>query len=210
MNFKPITILTYIIMKNHSYLLILLSAFVLTFSSCNSDDPEPENEGEVITDVTLKFTELNASGTPTGTPLEFKATDPDGLELGNRPTIATITLARGKSYLMEISLFNSIENEDITEEIEEEKEKHQFYFLGSAFTGTPILSYTYGDADIDGNPVGLRGIVQTIGFNNAQMRVVLRHDLNKNFAGAKNPHWENFVQAGGETDLDITFPVVLN
>ncbi|MCL6258185.1 hypothetical protein M3O96_03750 [Aquiflexum sp. TKW24L] len=199
-------------MKNYrfNYLVIAFFAISVLFSSCKSDDPEPENEGEVITDVTLKFTELNAAGAPIGTPLEFKATDPAGLELGNRPTIATITLARGKSYLMEISLFNSIENEDITEEIREEKEEHQFYFLGSAFTGTAILTYTYGDEDIDGNPVGLRGIVQTIGFNNAQMRVVLRHDLNKNFAGANNPNWANFVQAGGETDLDITFPVILN
>ncbi|MCH6200619.1 hypothetical protein MMU07_13615 [Aquiflexum sp. LQ15W] len=197
-------------MKNYSYLLIILSAFVLTFSSCKSDDPVPENEGEVITDVILKFTELNSAGSPTGTPIEVKAIDPDGLELGNSPTIETITLGRGKTYLLEISLFNSIENEDITEEIEEEKEEHQFFFLGSAFQGTAILTYSYDDEDIDGNPVGLRGIVQTIGFNTAQMRVVLRHDLNKNFTGANNPNWENFVQAGGESDLDITFPVVLN
>lgn len=196
-------------MKNYSYLVIALAAFALSLSSCKSDDPEPENEGEVITEVTLKFTELNSAGAPVGTPVEFVATDPDGLELGNGPTIETVTLGRGKTYLMEISLFNGIENEDITEEIREEKEEHQFFFLGSAFSGTALLSYTYDDEDIDGNPVGLRGIVQTLGFNTAQMRVVLRHDLNKNFAGANNPNWENFVQAGGETDLDIIFPVVL-
>jgi hypothetical protein len=197
-------------MKNYSYLMTLFAAVALTFSSCKSDDPVPENEGEVITDVILKFTELNSAGSPTGTPIEVRATDPDGLELGNGPTIGTINLSRGKTYQMEVSLFNSIENEDITVEIEEEKEEHQFFFLGKAFTGTAILTYTYDDEDIDGNPVGLRGIVQTIGFNTAQMRVVLRHDLNKNFTGANNPNWENFVQAGGETDLDITFPVVLN
>lgn len=197
-------------MKNYSYFIVLLAAFGLTFSSCKSDDPVPENEGELITDVTLKFTELNPAGEPTGTPIEVVASDPDGLELGIGPTIGTITLSRGKTYRMEISLFNSIENEDITEEIRTEKEEHQFFFLGSAFTGTAILTYTYDDEDLDGNPVGLIGIVQTIGFNSAQMRVVLRHDLNKSFNGANNPNWENFVQAGGETDLDITFPVVLN
>lgn len=197
-------------MKNYSYSIIALAAFALSLSSCKSDDPVPEHEEEVITEVTLKFTELNAAGAPIGTPVEFVATDPDGLELGNTPTIETITLGRGKTYLMEISLFNGIKNEDITEEIREEKKDHQFFFLGSAFAGTALLSYTYGDEDIDGNPVGLRGIVQTLGFNAAQLRVVLRHDLNKNFAGANNPNWENFVQAGGSTDLDITFPVVLN
>ncbi|MCH6233497.1 hypothetical protein [Cognataquiflexum rubidum] len=199
-------------MKNYrfNYLVLAFSAISVLFSSCKSDDPEPENEGEVITAVTLKFTELNSAGAPVGTPVEFKATDPDGLELGNGPTIQTIALSRGKTYLMEIFLFNGIENEDITEEIREEKEEHQFFFLGSAFSGTALLSYSYGDEDIDGNPVGLIGNVQTLGFNAAQMRVVLRHDLNKNFAGANNPNWENFVQAGGETDLDITFPVTLN
>jgi hypothetical protein len=199
-------------MKNYrfNYLFLVLLAMAVSFTSCKSDDPEPENEGEVITDVSLKFTELNSAGEPIGTPLEFTATDPDGLELGNGPTIETVTLGRGKSYLMEISLFNSIENEDITEEIREEKEEHQFFFLGSAFSGTAVLSYTYADEDIDGNPVGLTGRLQAVGFNATQMRIVLRHDLNKNFAGANNPNWENFVQAGGETDLDVTFPVVLN
>jgi hypothetical protein len=197
-------------MKNYRYLLILLSAFALTFSSCESDDPVPENEQEVITDVTLKFTELDAAGAPVGTPLEFTASDAEGIELGTNPTVETITLERSKTYLLEISLFNAIENEDITEEIDEEREEHQFFFLGSAFAGTAILTYTYDDEDADGNPVGLRGFVETIGFNSAQMRVVLRHDLDKSFSGANNPNWENFVQAGGETDLDITFPVVLN
>ena len=199
-------------MKNYrfNYLVIAFLAIAISFSSCKSDDPVPENEQELITDVNLKFTELNSAGAPIGTPVEFSATDPDGLEIGTGPTIETITLGRGKTYLMEISLFNSIENEDITEEIEETKEEHQFFFLGTAFTGTAILTYTYNDEDIDGNPVGLRGIVNTVGFNNAQMRVILRHDLNKNFSGANNPNWLNFVQAGGETDLDVVFPVVLN
>jgi hypothetical protein len=42
------------------------------------------------------------------------------------------------------------------------------------------------------------------------MRVVLRHDLNKSFSGANNPTFANFALAGGETDLDITFPVIFS
>lgn len=201
-------------MKNSKMKLpLLLLAFLIVFSSCNSDDPVPENEEELITDVTLIFTEVDANGNPTGTPVEFLASDSEGLELGSSPTIETVSLTVGKRYLLEIELFNSVENEDITEEVSEEAAEHQFYFLGSAFVGSPVLIYTYDDEDNDGNPVGLKGFVQVSqapGSNNAQFRIVLRHDSNKSFPGANNPNWENFVEAGGETDVDITYPLVLN
>ena len=202
-------------MKNHSYkfLLVLLTFFMFVMNSCTSDDPEIEKDQEIITDVTLIFTEVDNNNNPVGNAFEFKASDPQGLELGKNPTIQSIQLGIGKKYLLEIEVFNSIENEDITEEILEEADEHQFYFLGTAFVGSPLLTYTYADADKNGNPVGLKGYVQVSsspGFNNAQFRLVLRHDLNKSFPGAKNPNWENFVQAGGETDLDISFPLVLN
>jgi hypothetical protein len=191
----------------------LLALLVVTFSACQSDDPEEENEEELITDVTLRFTEVNTAGAPIGTPFNVVASDPAGLELGNNPTIGTINLTAGNRYLLEIELFNKIENEDITKEVREEGYKHQFFFLGSAFVGTPVLTFTYADEDKDGRPVGLRGFVQvaaTPAVNNALFRLVLRHDLNKAFAGANNPSFENFVQAGGSTDLDIVFPVVIN
>lgn len=200
-------------MLNYKLEILLLAVFSISLFSCESNDPEDENEGEVITDVTLRFTEVNASGTAIGTPFEVVASDSDGLELGGNPTIGTINLETGKSYLLEIELFNAIANEDITEEIAEEAAKHQFFFLGTAFISSPILTYTYDDEDADGNPIGLKGFVEVSsapGFNNAQFRLILRHDLNKNFPGANNPGFENFVQAGGETDLDIAFPVVLN
>lgn len=204
-----------ITMKNHSikFLLILLASFVFVMSSCTSDDPKIEKDQEIITDVTLIFTEVDNNNNPIGNPVEFKASDPQGLKLGNNPTIQSIQLGIRKKYLLEIELFNSIEKEDITKEILKEADEHQFYFLGTAFVGSPVLTYTYADADKNGNPIGLKGYVlvsSTPGFNNAQFRLVLRHDLNKSFPGANNPNWQNFVQAGGKTDLDITFPLVLN
>jgi hypothetical protein len=198
-------------MKNLRKLpLYLFAVLAFGFASCESEDPKKENEGEVITDVTLKFQEVNASNNPVGTPVSFKASDPQGIEVGASPTIQTVNLTRGKKYLMTIEVLNGIANEDITKEILEEAAEHQFYFLGSAFTSN-ILSITYADAG--GIALGLRNLVtvsSSPGTNNTSMRVVLRHDLNKSFAGANNPNFENFVQAGGETDLDITFPVILN
>jgi hypothetical protein len=188
----------------------LFAALAMGFASCDSDDPAPENEDEVITDVTLTFQEINASGSPVGTPVSFTASDDEGIEVGGAPTIETVTLTRGKNYILAITVFNSIKNEDITAEILEEAAEHQFYFLGSAFTGN-IMTISYADP----NGVAL-GVVNRLnvssspGTNNTQMRVILRHDLDKNFPGANNPNFANYAQAGGSSDLDITFPVVIN
>lgn len=191
--------------------LYLLALTAFAFASCESEDPVIENEEEVITDVTLKFTELNSAGAPIGTAVSFKASDPQGIELGDAPTIQTVNLTKGKNYRMEITVFNSIENEDITAEILTEADEHQFYFLGTAFVGSAPITITYDDPN--GKLIGLRtkvGVAVSPGFNNAIMRVILRHDLNKSFAGATNPNFQNYEQAGGESDLDINFPVVIN
>ncbi|MFC5623846.1 hypothetical protein [Algoriphagus winogradskyi] len=195
--------------KNKLYLLALaLVAF--SISSCESEDPVPENDGEVITDVTLMFQEIDDTGAAVGSPFEFTASDSEGIEVGGAPTVETVMLSKGKTYQMSIEVYNSIENEDITEEIQEEGDEHQFYFLGSAFTSSPFLSYIYDDEGSE--LIGLKGIVsvqQSPGFSTAEMRVILRHDLDKNYPGADNPNFTDYAQAGGESDLDITFPVVV-
>lgn len=190
--------------------LYLLALVAFGFASCESEDPEKENEGEVITDVTLKFQELNGSNALIGDVLSFKASDPQGIEVGKTPTVQSISLTKGKKYQMTIEVYNSIEGEDITQEILEEAEEHQFFFLGQVFDSS-FFSIQYADAG--GIALGVKTTIivsSSTGTNNSNMRVVLRHDLDKNFPGASNPNFANFVQAGGESDLDITFPVILN
>lgn len=193
-------------MKTYASLIALSSFLVL--SACDKEDPVQELEQEVITDVTLTFTELDANGNPTATTLSFSASDPEGVELGGNPEIETISgLEAGKSYRLSLDLFNGIENESITEEIEEEDAEHQFFFLGSAFDAA--ISYSYEDEDADGNPVGLQGTVAVAAdaSGSSVLRVVLRHDLDKSNTSAQNPNWADYEQAGGETDLDVSFPV---
>ncbi len=198
-------------MKNLKKVSLYLLAFLaIGFTACQSEDPTKENDGEVITDVTLKFQELNSSNALVGSVLSFKASDPQGIEVGKTPTIQSISLDKGKKYQMTIEVTNSIASEDITQEILTEAAAHQFYFLGPVFDSN-IFSIQYADAG--GIALGLKNTVtvsSSTGTNNSSMRVVLRHDLNKSFAGANNPNFSNFVQAGGETDLDLTFPVILN
>ncbi len=190
--------------------LYLVALLAFGFASCESEDPEKENDGEVITDVTLKFQELNASNALAGSVLSFKASDPQGIEVGKTPTIQSISLAKGKKYQMTIEVTNAIKGEDITQEILTEAAAHQFFFLGQVFESS-FFSIQYADAG--GVALGLKTIVtvsSSTGTNNSNMRVVLRHDLNKSFPGASSPTFANFAQAGGETDLDLTFPVILN
>ena len=87
-------------LKKESLYLLALVAF--GFASCESEDPTKENDGEVITDVTLKFQELDASNALVGSVLSFKASDPQGIEVGKTPTIQSVSLAKGKKYQMTI------------------------------------------------------------------------------------------------------------
>lgn len=195
--------------KNKLYL-IAFAFLSFAFSSCSSDDPVPENDGELITDVTLTFQELDASNNPVGSSFDFTASDSEGIEIGSTPTVETVTLAKGKKYQMTIDVYNSVAGEDITEEISEESDEHQFYFLGSAFAGTPILTYVYDDEG--GIKLGLKGLItvdESPILNNGNMQILLRHDLDKSFPGADNPNFSNYSQAGGESDLDIIFPLII-
>lgn len=200
-----------LLMKTPQKLYLLAIALVsFSLASCSSDDPVPENDGEVITDVTLTFQELDDSNNPVGDSFEFTASDAEGIEIGGTPEVETVTLAAGKTYQMSIEVYNSIAGEDITEEISEESDEHQFYFLGTAFVGNPVLSYQYDDEG--GINLGLNGIVSVAASpstNNANMQILLRHDLDKNYPGADNPNFTDYAQAGGESDLDITFPLII-
>ena len=189
-------------------LLILLSVFIF---SCEKDDPVPEIDQELITEITLIFDEVDEAGVIVpGGGFEVVATDAQGISLGGTPQIEDIvSLVPGKNYQLSLELYNEIANEDMTGEIAEHGDEHQFYFLGSALVGNAaFLEYSYLDQDENGFPLGLKGKVSV--DENAQsgsFRVVLRHGLNKSFTGADQPSFENYETAGGESDLDITFQV---
>lgn len=191
-------------------LLLLVSAF---FYSCKKDDPVPEIDQEVITEMTLSFKELDEGGKPIeGTGFKAVAKDSEGISLGGSPEIDPIrSLLPGKTYQMSIDLYNHFADEVVTDEIKEHGNEHQFFFLGSGLVGeAAFLEYDYGDSDVNGRPIGLEGLLtvdESPGVNHGSLRIILRHGLNKGFSGADQPIFENFETAGGESDLDITFPV---
>ena len=99
-------------------------------------------------------------------------------------------------------LLNELESpaEDITVEVQEEAEEHQFFFQNN-ISGL-IIAYT--DEDENGHPIGLSSKISTTGSGSGTITVTLRHEPNKTAAGVSTGEITN---AGGETDIEVTFDV---
>jgi hypothetical protein len=106
---------------------VLLGSLIF-YSGCKSRDPEPENIPELITKLTLRFTP--AGGGPV---VIVTATDPDGEGVQDLQVDGPITLVKGTSYNLSLELINGLydpteDGYNITKEIEEEANEHQFFF----------------------------------------------------------------------------------
>ena len=181
-------------LKNFPFLLSML-VLALFLSSCNDDDPIIENEEELIT--TLGYTLMAVNGETVT--LLFQDFDGDG---GNPPIITGGTLEANSTYLGSLQLLNESETptEDITEEIAEEDEDHQFFFE----TDIQGLSFVYTDGDSAAQPVGLRSTLSTGDAGSGTITITLRHEPNKSADGVSDG---DITNAGGETDIEVTFPV---
>ena len=178
-------------MKYYVYALLL----GLTFAACDKDaDDDGTTEEEVIT--TLIYTLAPEIGGD-AVVFTFRDTDGDG---GNAPTIETAPLQANTRYTGAIQVLNESVSpaDDITAEVREEDEDHQFFFK---FT-VDGLSVEYADADSGGLPLGLETILFTGDPGTGTLTVILRHEPNKNAQG-------NAETAGGETDIEVEFPLVV-
>lgn len=178
---------------NFKYLFAFLAIYSL--QACKKDDHN-HSDHDAITKVVIQLT----SGSDT-TKLTFVDTDGDG---GNAPVITGGTLKMNRSYEAYIHLYtieNSIE-ESITENIKSEGTEHQFFFNPS-FTS---ISTGYIDVDANNKPIGLRSIWNTNTAANGSIRVTLRHLPNKDAAGVAAG---NIANAGGDTDIEIDFPLAV-
>lgn len=145
---------------------------------CGDDDEMPmmndngNQDTETITRVQLTFTPAAGGGTPVIA--EFN--DPDGPG-GNAPTqFDPINLALDTTYTLTIVLEDTTDPddiEDITAEIMEEDDEHQFFFLGSAVGAQVMVNIT--DTDAGNLPVGLTSEVQAVMTGNGIFNVILAH-----------------------------------
>lgn len=192
--------------------LIALVMSAIAVTSCSNDDdvPEEENELEVITDVTLVFTNVaDASDV-----IEASAQDPDGSGIEELVVLNAIDLDANTTYNLTFEIANNLESpgEDIGEEIAEEDDEHQFFFsfsndafanpTGNGNADNAADPIGYNDQDGNGNPVGLSTTWTTseASLNNGSFTVILKHqpDVKTSASGVND----------GDTDFDLTF--VLN
>lgn len=171
------------------------------------DAPACENEEETITDVTLTFTP-DAGGDA----VVARAQDPDGEGPLDLVILDQIELLESTDYTLSVELFNSIANEDITEEIEEEDNEHQFFFsfddeifaspAGDGNIDNRDDPINYNDFDENGLPVGLStswttecGQETTTG----KFTIILKHQ-----PGVKD---DMSTSEDGGTDIDLEFDI---
>ena len=194
---------------NSKFYLLLLFALAIMVSCSDDDDPMEmemeDEEEETITQVDLTFTPQGEGETVTAT---FFDADGDGT---GAPVIDDIDLAEGVTYQLAITLTNTLPStpEDITAEIMEEDDEHQFFFAFSDGifadpngdgnvdnAGDPVI---YNDTDENGLPVGLLTTWTAGGHtdNSGTFKVILKHQPGEKSATSD-------VNTGG-TDLDITF-----
>ena len=164
------------------------------------DVPTEPNDKELITTVRLELTPQGGGIASTAT-----LTDLDGPG-GIDAIITDLTLATGTTYDYSVTFLNEAANpaEDITEEVREEDEEHQvFYIVENGLDAT----VTYGDSDGDGAPIGLVGTLTTSATaSSGALRVVLRHEPVKDANGVADG---DITNASGETDVEASFPTTV-
>lgn len=177
-------------------LLALFSFVALILQSCDPD-PDPEEPQELITNLSYTLTPSN--GEPPVV-LTFSDIDGDG---GDAPIINGGSLAAGTTYtgVIELSDESKTPIESITEEIDEEADEHQFFFSST----NSIATVSYDDTDSMGNPVGLSTTLVTAADSvSGSLTITLRHEPNKSASGVAGG---DITNAGGETDIEVSFPI---
>ena len=181
-------------MKNMKFLTTALFTSIL-FIGCSKDDaPQPVNEEEVITTLTVTLVPNDGS---TAITLQTRDLDGDG---PNEPDITTGNLVAGVTYRGSIVLLNETVDpaEDITEEVEEESVEHQFFY-----TATAGLDVTTNGENLDseGNKLGTVFTLVAGAVSSGTLTFTLRHEPTKPNTGIDD--------AGGESDVIATFNVAV-
>lgn len=181
-------------MTNRLFYFLAFALTIFATGCVEDEDPLIENEEEVITAVTLTFFPTDASQET----VVYGFSDPDG-DGGNAPVFSyTGTLAVNSLYNSQVSFSNDMGAIDA--EIVTEGTDHQVFI-----TNTADLVFAYSDMDSDGNPLGIRTTTNTGDVTTGTMTLTLRHEPGKGAAVGIT----DLGTAGGETDVEVTFDVVV-
>jgi hypothetical protein len=182
--------------SSKTFLSRLAAALVLAsgiFLAACSDDPEPVNEEEVITTVTVVLSPAGG-----GAPVALVFRDADGDGSGVPVKTVSGNLSTNKTYTGVLTLQNEsgATPVDITAEVQEESDDHLFCFS----TSTSNLTVSASDTDSKGLPVGLTSSWVTTTIGTVNVKIILRHQ-----PGTKTGN----CPGTGETDIEIDFDLMV-
>jgi hypothetical protein len=161
----------------------------LLFNACNPEEHD-HNEQEIITKVTITFKD------GAGKESAFVWNDPDGENGSQKPTIDNVNLSANSTYTATVRIENATVSPaiNITEEVQKESNDHLFVYSYDKSN----LTIDVTDKDNNGKPLGIATKIVTKNTGDGKLRIVLKHlPTDKN--NTQNP--------GGETDVDVEFPV---
>ena len=176
----------------------------LSLTACDSGEPEDgAGEEELITEVTLTLT--NADDASDSVTITASDDDGDGDDVTFSP--ASVALRPGATYEGSIRLRDTVNDEDITAEIEDEAEEHLFRYVfqpASAGTASPTdteSDYTSDDENGGDFAVGLdfQAVVDEDASGSGALNAILYHFDE----GPKT----SSTDTSDETDIDLAFPV---
>jgi hypothetical protein len=170
---------------------LALTFLTLFIASCKKDDDDHDhNEQELITTVNLLI--QNAT---TGVSGIYSWKDLDGPG-GAAPQIDRIRLPENGAFDLDMEVLDESKTpvEDISAEIKAEGEDHIFVFTPSDDNVVVVPL----DTDINNQPIGLKARLTTTVVGTYTLRIQLKHQADKSNASTT-----------GETDIDITFPLIV-
>jgi hypothetical protein len=173
---------------------LLMTMFASTLMiACKKDEPVPQEDNENLTTLSLKFTENGVTKT-----FSFKDLDGTG---GNAPTIDPVVLEANKIYALSFEILDETKTpiQNITSEIEQQKDEHLFEFISNPAS---LLFFSGKDKDSRGFDVGLTATVKTTTTGTGKLQVVLHHQPPVNGIPIKNGSF-----TVGSIDFDGTFNI---
>lgn len=189
-------------MKKHTIKISFLSILLLaTTVACNKEKDQPTpDEQELITTLKLQLTEATTTNAQT-----FVYKVENGFENGTGTiVIDTLKLKANTTYDAVLTVLNEKATpvEDITSEIIEKSDEHLFFFTATPQSGAGSIGTSNGNLDSKGAPLNQTFMLKTATVGNGSFQVVLKHQPSDKNA-------TSLTTVGGDTDLDATFPVVL-
>jgi hypothetical protein len=179
---------------------LLLGLIIVGLGACDPGGSTPVTPQDPI-GVSLSIVFGSQTG---GSPVTFTYTDPDGP--GSAPPVVSAPpLRAGTTFNTVVSLATTERGQvfDRTGTVRDQDTQYQLFFVAAP---PSLLQHRYADTDASGLPLGLTNRVETGPPGRGTLRVVVRRALNKRFP---NLGPDNFLQAGGVSDTDATFNVVI-